>query len=62
MKAHLIILALLLSTFSFAQMRKGRGDVFPLDRELRNGGFFIAPGITYFLGYNQTSRQLDTLH
>ena len=28
MKAHLIILALLLSSFSFAQMRKGRGDVF----------------------------------
>lgn len=62
MKIYLVILTLLLSSFSFAQMRKERGDVFPLDRELRKSGFFIAPGATYFLGYNQSNRQLDTLN
>jgi hypothetical protein len=58
MKTHLVIITLLFSSFSFAQMRKGRGDVFPLDRELRKGGFFIAPGATYLAGYNQSSGEL----
>lgn len=55
MKTQLAVVALMLSTLSFAQMRKERGAVFPLDRELRNGGLMIAPGVTYFLGINESS-------
>lgn len=55
MKTQLLLLALLLSSFSFAQMRKARGEVFPLDRELKKGGVFIAPGVTYLIGYAEST-------
>lgn len=47
MKNILVIILFFLSIGSIAQMRKERGAVFPLDRELRNGGFMVAPGLTY---------------
>ena len=46
MKNILVIILFFLSIGSIAQMRKERGAVFPLDRELRNGGFMVAPGLT----------------
>jgi len=64
MKNILIIVLFFVSFGSMAQMRKERGAVFPLDRELRNGGFMLAPGLTYTFApkISGTSIETDSLN
>jgi hypothetical protein len=46
---------------SFGQLNK---DLFPLDRQYKRSGFYIAPELTYLLpiGSSNSSKQIDTLN
>ncbi len=55
----LLLISILICVSTQAQMRKNRGDVFPLDRELRKGGLLIAPGLTYTLAGSKTDNSFS---
>lgn len=60
MKTKYILLTIfvLIGFSTYAQLRKNRGDVFPLDRELRKGGLLIAPGLTYTLAGSKSENSI----
>jgi hypothetical protein len=60
MKSTIAVLLTILFLGANAQMRKERGAVFPLDRELRNGGFMLAPGLTYTFAPKTSGTLIET--
>lgn len=56
-----IVLILLISSSTFAQLSR---DIFPLNREFKNGGFYLSPLLTYSYGPSTKNEQRfnDTLY